>query len=726
MTRLHRLLIAVLFLLTLSVIGCSEEQEPTPDVTPPVVSLAIEGLSPISESSEPPVVGSTITVKVAASDDDQIQMIEAFIDDEKVGEDRTAPYQLVIDLSQYQSKGLKLSKTQTVYTLTVSATDKAGNTASTSQKIIVDNEIPVISEVNLTPDSVLGGALNQVSFKATDNQGLASLEVSLNGAPLEVIQDSITYIFNIDTSLLTDGLQTILIKANDEAENSAEHTVPFISDNSGPELRFEGIEEGSILGQSITLSPSAQDALSLMDTLTLKINDSIVFHDMYREDLTLNIDPEELPVGVTVFKLLGSDALGNKDSISVTTEVKRFLFSVTMESGFLRPSWKSFWILLNDPNGALLLQRPVSNGETSVDVHAPGEWELSKKYTVTFLAESLSDHADVTSVYQVDRRNFTEIQFSASNWNAPRTVTEFTTEGFTTSSQGPEFLSANGKGYYAGHYYYETPPYISLVNFTEENTHDTHYFYSTNLEGIPYAYKMLEKEAISASLILSKSQLETAMAKPEYLSITSPHTGYPILELNGFLNETDVQNNQYHTVYSESPEKVFGDQYEYYTNELFSHFSHSMRVNNYLTQRMSAPLDLYSIPDWTVNLTQNGNQILPALTGTEHRVGKVHLLPETGNSYRMTLIFPSQEASAIHLPELPDALNSLSFYQELSSGSLSVKLMTVSSYDQIPTYDDYIQKVIRLGKNDPYASSIIETKSQETSSVFYFANFLFD
>lgn len=120
----------IMLLLAASTIlySCSSDSEdpvPEPDVIAPNVDFSIPGNSGTS-STETPVVSNQIVVDIDAQDAGGVAKVEAFINNEKVGEDTTAPYQITIDVSNYTSKN-NLAAKFTDYTLKVTVTDNSGN-----------------------------------------------------------------------------------------------------------------------------------------------------------------------------------------------------------------------------------------------------------------------------------------------------------------------------------------------------------------------------------------------------------------------------------------------------------------------------------------------------------------------------------------------------------------------------------------------------------------------
>ncbi|WP_293296031.1 Ig-like domain-containing protein [Allomuricauda sp.] len=141
---MHFLRPAVLLFTAISLLcSCSsdsEEQSIVTDNIAPTLDFTISGTS---SGSEPIVVSNQMEININAQDAKGISKVEAFIDDEKVGEDNTAPFTIVVDLSGYATKSLT-AKSQN-YILRVDATDTSGNTASKEQHIIIESTTQLIT-----------------------------------------------------------------------------------------------------------------------------------------------------------------------------------------------------------------------------------------------------------------------------------------------------------------------------------------------------------------------------------------------------------------------------------------------------------------------------------------------------------------------------------------------------------------------------------------------------
>ncbi len=118
----------------------SDDPTPEPDTVAPTINFTITAAS---SGSEPIVVSNQMEININAQDANGIAKVEAFIDNEKVGEDSTAPFTIVVDLSGYATKSLT-SKSQN-YSLRVDATDTSGNTSSKEQTITIESKTQLIT-----------------------------------------------------------------------------------------------------------------------------------------------------------------------------------------------------------------------------------------------------------------------------------------------------------------------------------------------------------------------------------------------------------------------------------------------------------------------------------------------------------------------------------------------------------------------------------------------------
>jgi len=150
-----------------TLLSCSFESSdttPEPDTVAPALDFTISGTS---SGSEPIVVSNQMEININAQDANGIAKVEAFIDNEKVGEDTSSPFHIVVDLSGYAAKSLT-AKSQN-YILRVDATDTFGNKSSSEQMITVINETPLIT-INI-PDAYVNSKLIEFYIFASTMDG---------------------------------------------------------------------------------------------------------------------------------------------------------------------------------------------------------------------------------------------------------------------------------------------------------------------------------------------------------------------------------------------------------------------------------------------------------------------------------------------------------------------------------------------------------------------------
>ncbi|TRZ41376.1 Ig-like domain-containing protein [Robertkochia solimangrovi] len=708
-------------ILSCLLIACSKDTAEAPDVTPPEISFTIDGIS--EEPDEIAIVSSKIDISIDAKDEKGISKIEAFINGDLVGEDNTAPYSISVDLSSYAYKTAKKVERKTLYTLTVTATDNSGNTSSQETQIIVDNELPVISEVSITNDTIIAGNGNLLSFKATDNDGISILELTINDILAETTLIDGVYTYNLNTLELQDGQNSFMIKAFDGAGNSTEYKANFIVDNTAPKITLNGISNGELLDGLRNLTPTMEDTYSSLDSITLMINDSILIKSKYTSGIEIEIDPEDFKTGETIVTVIGSDNLGNKDTLTVSTEIKRLLFTMNIPEGFLRSSWTSFWVILSEMDGSSIMNRTLELGDKTVKIHAPDEFEKDHKYMVTFLSESNNGYTMASNIQYLDRNNFSEMNFRLAPNVTINKSTTFGVEGFSTTAPDIEYFSGNGNGYYLYHDSNSNPPYGLIHESTLSPGYEEYYAYSTNLDIAPYAYKILPS-TVDQNYTINKSEFITDGVETKDFTISNdPLLNNRILEIHGYTSAANYEDGRYHQIYFSGLERVFGEKYQYQLNTNFEQYNHFILLGDYYTQREGPPLSNYTMKDWTVSYSENGTDISLNLTGTEHHTGRALIRRFNSGDYDMTIIFPTQELSELHFPNLPEELSHLPLYQDYIAGATDVEVMTVSSYEILPTYNDYIEQVVSNQKEDKEISGTLEAKLSTPDNYYNFYNF---
>ncbi|QLG44140.1 Ig-like domain-containing protein [Costertonia aggregata] len=706
-------LIALLYIFN----SCSNSSDnpEEPDVIAPTVSISIAGF-PNNTTSGPIVVSNRIEINVDAKDAGGIAKIEAFIDEQKVGEDTTAPYQIIIDVSSFDSKVVSTDKFKD-FILKVSATDMAGNVTSTQQTINIDNEMPSIMGVSLQEGTTINGDTNPVVFEVMDNEVLSSVKTFLNGELLSEVTDG-NFVANINTLNLDDGDNIFKIEAMDSADNLSVFEVNFISDNTGPEISLENLEDGQILDELISLNPQVTDEFSEIASLEVKLRGEQIqfFEDLGNTNFEFN--PETYPVGDSMFTFIAIDELGNETSFNINNSILRLLIKVSIPEGFLSSSWTSFWVFASEMDGTPIVTKSVALQDDLIRLHAPTEFDFDKKFMLTFLADdnSFSDSFNrITNIQGITRDNLSEINFNLPRRRSVLTTATIPVTGFVNE----EYIAGHGIDYTFSHFNFEQSGNFETISLNDTNNSSSNYYlYSNNLENFPYAHYRLSEPLIDGQTIdLNDFITDADIASSSFNVSGVSSVVNNQLQILGFETSNDSQNDIFHEIYRGSPELIFGGVYEFHYNTNFDSYSHQLVLDTYLTNRKGLPASNYSIPNWSLDYQQSGNDITISKSGGDHSLGRIRLSPADGlgGDYIMTVLFDSQSADVITLPEIPEEMKDLSLYTVAQNQGFDFEQVHLTSFDNITSYEQYLDLIIKNNRDHNSFSNTVISKMKSTS-----------
>jgi hypothetical protein len=153
---------------------------------------------------------------------------------------------------------------QGTYTLTVTATDKAGNQTTVSGTFTIYKTPPVITVTGVSQGQV--GTSFTIAYSATDPY-LVSVTATLDGAP-----------FASGTTVTASGTHTLRVTAVDKAGNTATVTISFEVITAVPSFNFAACALGNLVVENnatVNASPSGPASLAANGTLTLSNNASV-------------------------------------------------------------------------------------------------------------------------------------------------------------------------------------------------------------------------------------------------------------------------------------------------------------------------------------------------------------------------------------------------------------------------------------------------------------------
>ena len=129
----------------------------------------------ITSPADGSTLSGTASVTANASDDNGVTQVEFFVDGNSIGVDTTAPYEVSWDSTTVANGD---------YIISATATDTAGQEASDSVSVTVDNVLPddppTVSVTSPANGSTLSGTAS-VTANASDDNGVTQVEFFVDG-----------------------------------------------------------------------------------------------------------------------------------------------------------------------------------------------------------------------------------------------------------------------------------------------------------------------------------------------------------------------------------------------------------------------------------------------------------------------------------------------------------------------------------------------------------------
>ncbi len=729
-----------LIIISLLLCGCSSDSdnqpENIPDVTAPELSINLTGFP--SDSSNPIVVSNSLEINIDAKDDGGIAKIEAFLNDINVGEDTTAPYKIIVDVSSLNSKNGSTGKYKD-YILKVTATDRAGNTQSKEQIINVDNEKPTITEVSLNSGSVINGDENIVTFDISDNEGINAIKIYLNNQLLYEPAPETTEI-NINTIGLEDGENILKIEAIDIADNSSFFEVSFISDNTGPQIILNNLAEGEILDIPITLTPEISDEFSEIASFEVFYGEQNLFSSENPININFELDPVIFDTGDGAIVFVVKDVLTNESIISIPVKIMRRLTVLNFPQNFYDPTLARMYVFASQMSGELLhIERVFPETEsiilrTSEDVSENFEFMLSfAKYTSysTVNASDFTTIANVSNLPEVNLRSQPRFDSQQANY--------FPLTGFDDG----DIYNTFGHNFGANAGLNLTDNQLRILTNNDIVTglsSDYIYLWLDNLTLNEYSYTIFNSD-LSQLTSVDKSQFtQTDIAQKTYNVQMSPGNSFERTSINiyAYFDEHEFQNDIFHYIGGNGYQFQPGNGFPYNLNTNMHKYRYEVSINDYYTERTGIPENLFTQKNWSIDYTFDNNQINISSSGLEHIVGKIIIADNSNGgidvngkkiNYLWQIAYDSQKQTNIVLPEVPEELKSWGFYQFYEQNQLDFNQIQIRSYEGISDYQGYLSEVIKNNTLPYLVSPNMEAKvkSEEgTARFFDLQNFIID
>ncbi len=225
------------------------------DVTAPAVT--------ITAPQTGVVFSGTIAVTAEASDvASGIASLTLYVDGQAQGILNQPPFNFKLDTSTIAS-GL--------HTITVRATDSAGNQAEASVSVTVDNTSPVVAITSPVSGAFVSGFIT-LSVQASDAiSGIASVSLYVDGQ-LQTTRNQPPFDFSLNSLLFSSGSHTITARGIDTAGNQAETTITISFDHVAPAVSITSPAPGTVVSGVITVTVEASDSISEVANVTLYVD----------------------------------------------------------------------------------------------------------------------------------------------------------------------------------------------------------------------------------------------------------------------------------------------------------------------------------------------------------------------------------------------------------------------------------------------------------------------
>jgi hypothetical protein len=218
----------------------------------------------ITNPSDGSIMNGSVSLLVSASDTSEIEQVEFYVEGTLYSTDFSSPYEYLWN-SALETDGLK--------NLTCQAKDGAGNTATDTIYVTVDNSGPLIAIHSLS----VWGDSGQIGVNTSDVSGIDRVEFYLEGG-LEDVDYSYPYEWVWSGLLLPDGNYTITVISYDILGHSTTASSEIEIDNTLPTL-------------SVSWDPYETDLSGVVSfTAVASDNNGIAHVEFYLDGVLQNTD----------------------------------------------------------------------------------------------------------------------------------------------------------------------------------------------------------------------------------------------------------------------------------------------------------------------------------------------------------------------------------------------------------------------------------------------------
>ena len=227
------------------------------DTTAPTVSLT----APSNGST----LSATVTVSATASDNVGVVGVQFKLDGSNLGTEQTA--------APYSISWSTMTASNGAHSLTAVARDAAGNQTTSAAKAVTvnnaDTTAPTVSITAPTGGANLSGTIT-VSATASDNVGVAGVQLRLDGAALGSEDTTSPYSVSWNTTTVSNGAHSLTAVARDAAGNQTTSAAIAVTvtntspDTTPPTVSMTAPSSGATVSGTMKVTASASDNVGVV------------------------------------------------------------------------------------------------------------------------------------------------------------------------------------------------------------------------------------------------------------------------------------------------------------------------------------------------------------------------------------------------------------------------------------------------------------------------------
>ncbi|HUA58245.1 MAG TPA: Ig-like domain-containing protein [Verrucomicrobiae bacterium] len=281
----------------------------SPVATPPSVSIS----SPANGAT----VSGTVTLTANAASTAGIASVQFVVDGANLGSPVTAaPYSLALNTATLANGS---------HTITATAKDTAGNSATSSPVTITVNNVtvtaPGVSVTSPSNGAFVSGSIT-VTASATSSIGIASVQFVVDGANFGSPDTTSPYSLALNTTSLSNGPHTIAAMAKDTAGNSTTSATVTITVNNvtvtPPSVSITSPANGATVSGSLAITASATSSIGIA-SVQFQLDAANLGSPVAAAPYAWTVDTTTLTNGTHTLDAMAKDTAGNSTTSATVT-----------------------------------------------------------------------------------------------------------------------------------------------------------------------------------------------------------------------------------------------------------------------------------------------------------------------------------------------------------------------------------------------------------------------